>query len=101
MNTPPLKIEIVGDFLALLWTESEESILDSQTLRKNSPSAEQSGERDIFGHLHGGSNQKDFDGVKLLSFERMGNYAVRLIFSDGHGSGIYSWELLRNLSKVV
>ena len=46
----------MGDFLALLWTESEESILDSQTLRKNSPSAEQSGERDIFGHLHGGSN---------------------------------------------
>ena len=45
--------------------------------------------------------KKDFGGVKLLSFERMGNYAVRLIFSDGHGSGIYSWELLRNLSKVV
>jgi len=98
LNTPPKKVEIVGDFLALLWPDSEEIIIDSQTLRKNSPSAEQSGERDIFGHLHGGSDQNNFNGVKLLSYERVGNYAVRLLFTDGHGSGIYSWELLRSLS---
>jgi DUF971 family protein len=98
LNTPPQKIEIVGDFLALIWHDNEEIILDSQTLRKNSPSAEQGGERDIFGHIHGGSAQKDFTGVKLQSYEKVGNYAVRLLFSDGHGSGIYSWELLRSLS---
>jgi DUF971 family protein len=33
-------------------------------------------------------------GVAIVRVEPVGNYAVRLIFSDGHGSGIYTWELL-------
>jgi DUF971 family protein len=91
-------MEIVGDFLALAWEDGDEVILPAHTLRKNSPSAEQAGESDIFGRIRGGSNQKDFQQVRLLSAHKVGNYAVRLVFSDGHGSGIYSWEYLRHLS---
>lgn len=33
----------------------------------------------------------------ILSVEPVGHYAVRLLFSDGHRSGIYSWDTLRSL----
>jgi len=91
-------LEIVGNFLALGWEDGEEIILEASTLRENSPSAEQAGESDIFGRIHGGSSQRDFREVQLLSAHKIGNYAVRLLFSDGHGSGIFSWEYLRGLS---
>ena len=94
----PEKIELVGDFLALGWTDGKEVFLDSSTLRTNSPSAEQSGETDIFGRNSGGSSQNNYAEVKINSFEKVGNYALRLIFSDGHSSGIYSWDYFLSLS---
>lgn len=94
----PEKIELVGDFLALRWTDGKEVFLDSSTLRTNSPSAEQSGETDIFGRNSGGSSQNNYAEVKINSFEKVGNYALRLIFSDGHSSGIYSWDYFLSLS---
>ena len=35
--------------------------------------------------------------LKMLSVEPVGNYAIRIHWSDGHSSGIYSWEHLRNI----
>jgi DUF971 family protein len=37
--------------------------------------------------------------LKMVSVEPAGNYGVRIQWSDGHGSGIYSWTLLRKLSE--
>ena len=37
--------------------------------------------------------------VRLLAAEPVGNYALRLKFSDGFDSGIYSWEFLRELGR--
>ena len=36
--------------------------------------------------------------LAALSAELVGNYALRIDWSDGHGSGIYSFEFLRELS---
>ena len=95
----PEKIEIIGDFLALRWKDGKESIFDSPILRANSPSAEQTGESDIFGKVSGGSAQQEFRGVHIKNFEFIGNYAIRIFFSDGHGSGIYSWDYLSRLEN--
>ena len=38
--------------------------------------------------------------VKLSRLEPMGNYAVRIVFDDGHDSGLYSWDYLRKLAKL-
>jgi DUF971 family protein len=35
--------------------------------------------------------------LKITDASLVGNYAVRLTFSDGHSTGIYSWDYLRNL----
>jgi len=95
----PEKVEIVGDFLAIRWSDGKESFLDSHTLRAHSPSAEQSGEVDIFGKISGGTQQTEYQGVSIKKFEYVGNYAIRLLFSDGHSSGIYSWDLLESLES--
>ena len=95
----PEKIEIVGTFLAIRWQDGEELFLDASTLRANSPSAEHAGEVDIFGKISGGNKLDEYEGILIQNFEHVGNYAVRLLFSDGHGSGIYSWEYLYSLNK--
>ena len=52
------------------------------------------------GEFKGGSSGKDeYKEVKLLKLFTVGNYALRLLFSDGHSTGIYSWSYLRNLPK--
>ncbi len=35
--------------------------------------------------------------LRLLRAEPVGNYALSLIWSDGHSTGIYTWEYLRDL----
>ena len=63
-------------------------------LRCESPSAEVQG--------HHPSEKKIItgkDNVKIVGLEPQGNYAVKIIFDDGHDTGIYRWQYLRNLSK--
>ena len=38
-------------------------------------------------------------GVNIASVEPIGHYAVRIIFSDGHDTGIYSWALLHQMGR--
>ncbi|MDB6115234.1 MAG: hypothetical protein JWQ62_2179, partial [Lacunisphaera sp.] len=40
---------------------------------------------------------RNFVGVEVTGWERIGNYALRFEFSDGHRTGLYSYELLRQL----
>ncbi len=41
------------------------------------------------------------DDLSLLDLEEVGNYAVRLVWADGHGTGIYSFQYLRTLASVA
>jgi len=38
--------------------------------------------------------------VKISRLEPVGNYAVRIVFDDGHDSGLYSWDYLRKLAGL-
>jgi DUF971 family protein len=96
---PPERIELIGNELALAWLDGGEDFLPASFLRKNSPSAENKGEPDLFGRISGCSIPKDTANLRLEGFGYVGNYAARLIFSDGHDSGIFSWEYLREISE--
>ena len=37
--------------------------------------------------------------VRVTAVEPIGNYAVRLVFDDGHNTGLYSWDLLHELGR--
>ncbi|GAA5164379.1 DUF971 domain-containing protein [Viridibacterium curvum] len=63
--------------------------LSSEFLRVHSPSAE------VKGHGPGQETlQTGKRNVAITTVEPVGHYAVRLVFSDGHNSGLYSWDLL-------
>jgi DUF971 family protein len=66
--------------------------LPAEYLRVESPSAE------VQGH---GPNQKTILGGKqhigIGAVEPVGHYAVRLVFDDGHDTGIFSWDYLHDL----
>jgi DUF971 family protein len=96
----PENIQLIGSEVAIRWSDGVESFISFATLRGASPSAEVRGEKDIFGHQYGGEAPKSFVGVEVNTWERVGNYAVRFDFSDGHRTGLYSYELLRQLGEL-
>ena len=92
---------MIGDELCIVWEDESESYFPAEFLRRHSPSAQNIGEKDIFGNQYGGTNRKDFSGVTIESWDLQGNYGLRPLFSDGHGSGIYSWDYLKKLEAKL
>jgi len=37
---------------------------------------------------------------KILDLQEMGNYAMQIFWDDGHNTGLYQWEYLRNLCPI-
>ena len=97
----PEDIQSIGDVIAVRWSDGREDFLPHEFLRENSPSAENMGERDIFGNQYGGDGPRIFPGVTVTSWSRVGNYALCFVFSDGHNTGLYTWEYLRRLGELA
>ncbi|WP_404425869.1 gamma-butyrobetaine hydroxylase-like domain-containing protein [Nibricoccus sp. IMCC34717] len=95
----PADIQLVGTELAIRWDDGSESYLPFERLRAKSPSAETRGERDILGNQHGGHAPRAFPGVTVIRWEKVGNYALRFDFSDGHRTGIFSYEYLLEIEN--
>ncbi len=78
--------------LEVSFGDDESFELPWEYLRVFSPSAE------VRGHGPGQETlQIGKHEVGIRSVEGVGNYAVRLLFDDGHDSGIYTWDYLREL----
>jgi DUF971 family protein len=93
----PRNIQLIGDEVAISWSDGAESYLRHDLLRRASPSAENQGERDVFGNQYGGASGASHAGVRVVGWEQVGNYAIRFDFSDGHGTGLYTFDYLRKL----
>ena len=68
--------------------------LPAEYLRVESPSAEVQG--------HAPDQRKVVPGkrhVAITAVEPVGHYAVRLVFDDGHDTGLYSWDVLHALGR--
>jgi DUF971 family protein len=94
----PVNIQLIGPEVAIVWADGAESYVTCEKLRAASPSASNQGERDIFGHQYGGDGPKQFPGVTVTGWQQVGNYAIRFDFSDGHNTGLYSYDYLRKLA---
>ena len=80
--------------LELTFDDGTHGLLSCEFLRVYSPSAE------VRGHGIGQETlQTGKEEVNIVDIEPIGNYAVRLIFSDGHDTGLYSWDYLYDLVK--
>jgi DUF971 family protein len=89
-----IKLHQKSRFLELSYASGENFNLDFEYLRVFTPSAEARGHGPGQEILQTGKRKVNIEGI-----EPVGTYAVRLSFSDGHDSGLYSWDLLYNLGK--
>ncbi|MDP0501589.1 MAG: DUF971 domain-containing protein [Verrucomicrobiota bacterium JB022] len=97
----PTDVQLIGQEVAIRWSDGREDFIPMERLRAWSPSAENMGEPDIFGRIHGADPRDSFPGVTVVGWELVGTYAIRFIFSDRHQSGLYSYAYLRRLGDYV
>ena len=95
----PKNLQVIGDYLAILWSDDSESFIPIERLRAFSPSADNMGEKDLLGKQFGGDGPKEFPGVTLVSWQPVGSYATLFSFSDGHRTGIYSHDYLYQIGQ--
>lgn len=87
-----IRLRTQSRVLSVRFGPDEAYELPFEYLRVNSPSAE------VQGH---GPGQKvlvrDKQNVRITAVEPVGHYAVKLVFDDGHDTGLYTWRYLREL----
>lgn len=95
MNAPrPTRIVLhkASRQLEVAYADGREYRLPAEYLRVHSPSAE------VQGHgqpvLVGGKRN-----VAITAVQPVGRYAVRLVFDDGHDTGLFSWDVLADLGE--
>jgi DUF971 family protein len=89
-----LKLHRASRVLEVAFADGARYALPCEYLRVFSPSAEVRG--------HGGGEPQLVPGkqkVAITRIEPVGHYAVRLHFSDGHNTGLYTWAVLRELGE--
>jgi len=97
-SSTPLPTEIrlhqASRVLEVLFSNGRHFRLPYEFLRVNSPSAE------VRGHGPGQETlQTGKREVTITTVESVGHYALRPTFSDGHDTGIYSWDYLYDLGE--
>ncbi len=91
-NTPrptEIKLHQKSRLLEISFADGKTFQLSCEFLRVYSPSAE------VRGHGPGQETlQVGKKSVEIIHIEPVGSYAIQLRFSDGHDTGIYSWDML-------
>ena len=89
-----IKIRTASRVLDVSFDDGVRYELPFEYLRVFSPSAE------VKGHGAGeGVLQIGKENVGITGVDPVGNYALRLLFDDGHNTGLYSWSLLYALGR--
>lgn len=89
-----LRLNADKDLLTVTFETGERFALAAEYLRVESPSAE------VQGH---GPLEKTIvprkRTVKIRTLQPVGRYAVRIVFDDGHDTGLYTWSYLFELGR--
>ena len=89
-----IKLHQKSRLLEIAFDDDTECMLSCEFLRVYSPSAE------VRGHGVGQEVlQTGKEDVNITAIEPVGQYAIRLVFSDGHDTGLYSWDYLYDLAR--
>lgn len=100
----PVSVDIANSDqkLTIEWADGHVSEFPLFGLRKNCPCVECRG-----GHSQMGQFEPQLFLVeptrtfKIVSAEQVGNHALKITWDDGHNSGMYRWELLRQMDESV
>ena len=95
----PTDLQRIGDELAIKWPDGAESFIPLEKLRRHCPCAGCQGETDILGNRYKNPEQKlKAAAFQLVRIPGVGGYAVQPVWADGHATGIFSFEYLRQLA---
>jgi DUF971 family protein len=90
-----INLKTKSRLLTVRYDDGSEYDLSCEYLRVYSPSAE------VKGHGPGQSVlQTGKEQVGITDIVPVGNYGVKLVFDDGHDTGIYTWEYLYNMGQM-
>jgi DUF971 family protein len=96
----PTDLQPVGNELAIRWEDGNESYIRLDVLRRRCPCAGCRGEVDILGQVHGGGAQSVSPAAfQLRQLIRVGGYAVQPVWADGHATGLYTFDYLRQIAE--
>ena len=93
-NPTEIKLHQESRLLEIKFDNQTECSLSCEFLRVYSPSAEVQGHSPSQAVLQIGKEK-----VNITNIEPIGNYAIKITFSDGHDTGLYSWDYLYRLAK--
>lgn len=105
MEPAPAHIDLKKDRgLTIQWADGATSYYSIAYLRKMSPSAEMRELRQEMARnpltVLPASVGRARGPLVALDAELVGNYAIKVRFSDGHDTGIYSWSYLRSIDPA-
>jgi DUF971 family protein len=97
----PVDLQIIGDELAIKWENQTESYLRLELLRRACPCAGCRGEIDVMGQLHKGPEiPLAPQSFQLARISPVGGYAVQPFWADGHSSGLFTFDYLRQIARA-
>jgi DUF971 family protein len=105
MSERPRHIDLKKDEgLTITWDDGRTVFYPIEYLRAHSPSAEnrearKEAERNPL-HVLPAAAANQSGPITAVDAELCGNYAIRIRFSDGHDTGIYSWQYLREIEPA-
>lgn len=99
----PAKLSLKRDeALTVTWADGSASTFPVRLLRAKCPCAGCKDLREQMKKSRLAVIQKPIEGqITVEKAEKVGNYAIKLTFSDGHDVGIYSWAVLREMDPLL
>lgn len=101
MRLSPAKIEVIGSEIAIAWSDSTESFLQMEPLRRACPCAGCSGEPDLLGKIARPDPAHTDASFHLRGWQLVGGYAWQPAWADGHSTGLYTFDYLRRLGSLA
>lgn len=95
----PVDIQCIGGELAIKWDDGGESFIPLEKLRRCCPCAGCRGETDVLGQVYKNPELTlPAAAFELVHINGVGGYAIQPVWADGHATGIYSFDYLKQLA---
>jgi DUF971 family protein len=95
----PQDIQRIGNELAVKWADGGESFIPLEKLRRCCPCAGCQGETDVLGNVYKNPEQLlPPAAFELVRITGVGGYAIQPVWADGHTTGIFSFDYLKQIA---
>jgi DUF971 family protein len=91
-------VQLIGNELAIQWSDGAESFFSLEYFRRACPCATCGGEPDALGNISRPNVTYSLSSFELVGWQTVGSYALQPRWADGHSTGLYSFQYLRRLS---